>query len=62
MWMKCIDGCRYFRSVGDDGNSICSRVPTPIGVDPLVGCYWGEPGSKIDRSRKDNEDEQGKLF
>lgn len=62
MWMKCVDGCRFFKSVGDDGTTICGRVPTPIGIDPLVGCYWGEPGAKAERRHADASEEQSKLF
>ncbi len=63
MWMKCVGGCRFFRTVDKrDGTAVCSRVPTPIGVDPLVGCYWGEPQPKKAKSGNDGGDEQDALF
>ncbi len=42
----------------------CGRVPTPVGVDPLVGCYWGEPGAQTKRRHADADEgkKQSALF
>lgn len=62
MWLKCTAGCRFFKGIGKDGCTVCLRVPTPVGVNPLVGCYWGEPQPKGARRKSSEGKEQERLF
>lgn len=61
MWIKCA-GCRFFAGLMPDGTTKCTRVPTPEGVSPLIGCYWGEPETRRKRAQDGGPAGQGKLF